>query len=366
MSGYKYRHLAERLRSEIELGIRAPGQQIPTEEELASRYSLGRNTVRQAVRLLVEQGYLVRIQGSGTYVADSIDASPHSSEPVGSRSIGVVLPRCSNYIYPEVLMGISECLFEHDYTMVYRITYNKIDKERQVLAELLSTNIAGLIIEPTRSGWPLVNADLYRRIEAKLPCVLTHATLSGFSFPTIGVSDYEGAAMLVDHLAANGHRRIAGFFKSDEQTGVRRFHGYAGGLSRNGIHLDETNLLWYFDEEFPTLFTEAGSQRVLRALEGCIAVVCYNDETASRLYPFLQARQIRVPEDISIVGYDDTHDLSGIKPFTTIDNPKAILGRAAVEALLRLIKNPNEDVSLQFPPTLIERDTVMNLAEVSV
>ncbi|MCD8139258.1 MAG: GntR family transcriptional regulator [Planctomycetaceae bacterium] len=366
MSGYKYRHLADRLRNEIEVGIRAPGTQIPTEEELAIRYSLGRNTVRQAIRLLVERGYLVRIQGSGTYVSSSVQTSPNSSQPVDSRSIGVVLPRCSNYIYPEVLMGISECLFEHDYTMVYRITYNKIDRERQVLTELLSTNIYGLIIEPTRSGWPLINADLYRRIEAKLPCVLTHATLSGFSFPTIGVSDYEGVAMLVDHLAANGHRRIAGFFKSDEQTGVRRFHGYAGGLSRNGIHLDENNLLWYFDEEFPALFSAAGSQRVLRALEGCTAVVCYNDETAGRLYPFLQARHIRVPEDISIVGYDDTPDPSGMQSFTTIDNPKTILGRAAVEALLRLMKNPAEDVSLQFPPTLIARDTVRNLAEALV
>ena len=366
LSGYKYFHLAERIRSEIELGIRAPGKQIPTEEELAIRYSLSRNTVRQAIRLLVDQGYLVRIQGSGTYVSESMNSRPDNSAPIGTRSIGVVLPRCSNYIYPEVLMGISECLFEHEYTMAYRITHNKIDKERQVLTELLSTNIAGLIIEPTRSAWPLVNADLYRRIEAKMPCVLTHVTLPGFRFPTVGVSDFEGAAMLVDHLAEKGHQRIAGIFKSDEQTGMRRFHGYAAGLARNGIPLDEGNLLWYFDEEFSTLFTDGSSSRISSALDTCTAVVCYNDELASRLYPFLEQRGLRVPDDVSIVGYDDSVDNMGIKPFTTIENPKSVLGRAAVDALLNLIKQPDTDVSLQFPPNLIVRDTVRDLVGIPV
>lgn len=361
LSGYKYHKLAERLRSEIDLGIRAPGKQIPTEEELAVRYSLSRNTVRQALRLLVDQGYLTRVQGSGTYVAEKTTAQPQATVPPGSRSIGVVLPRCNNYIYPEVLMGISECLFEHDYTMVYRITYNQIARERQVLGELLSSNIAGLIVEPTRSAWPLVNTDLYRRIEAKMPCVLTHASLPGFRFPTIGVSDYEGAAMLVDHLAAKGHRKIAGIFKSDEQTGLGRFHGYAAGLARNGIALDERRLIWYFHEDFPSLFADANSARIFSALEECTAVLCYNDEVASGLYPFLRHHNVRIPEDISIVGYDDVTDIMGIRPFTTIENPKSVLGRAAVEALLGLFKNPAAEVSLQFSPNLIERDTVRNL-----
>lgn len=93
-------------------------------------------------------------------------------------------------------------------------------------------------------------------------------------------------------------------------------------------------------------------------------MVCYNDEVASRLYPFLEQRGLRVPDDISIVGYDDSVDSMGIKPVTTIENPKSTLGRSAVEALLTLIKQPNADVSLQFPPNMIVRDTVRDLSEV--
>ncbi len=361
MANFKYLRLAERLRNEIELGIKAPGIQIPTEEELAVRFSLSRNTVRQAVRLLVDQGYLVRVQGSGTFVAEKPDAPPKETSAIGGQTVGVVLPRCSHYIYPELLMGISECLFENGYAMIYRTTNNQIDKERQVLTELLSTTIAGLIIEPTRSAWPLFNADLFRRIEAKMPCVLTPVTLPGFSFPTVGLSDFEGVAMLIDHLVTNGHRKIAAIFKSDAQTGLQRFHGFGAGLARNGISFDPRNLIWYFDEEFPSIFTDAGASRVFGALDGCTAVVCYNDEVASRLCPLLEQRRIRIPDDISVVGYDDAPDTMGIRPVTTIENPKAHLGRAVVEALLTLIKDPDADVSRQFPANLIVRDSVRNL-----
>jgi len=359
---FKYVLLSDRLKSEINLGIRPPGKQIPTEEELASRYSLSRNTVRQAISLLVEEGYLVRVQGSGTFVAEKAAAAPvRPASPVNSKSIGVVLPRCTNYIYPEVVMGISESLFEHEYAMVYRITANRIAKERQVLSELLSTNIAGLIIEPTRSAWPLLNEDLYREIESRMPCVLTHAALPGFNFPTIGVSDAEGAALMIDHFVANGHQRIAGIFKSDEQTGTGRFRGYGAGHARNHLQVDENNLLFFVDEELETLFTDANAHRVLKALEGCTAVFCHNDEVVSRVYPFLERHGRRVPDDISIAGFDDSIDRQDLKPLTTIENPKSGLGRAAVEALFTLIENPEADVSMRFPPKLILRDTVKNL-----
>lgn len=361
VSRFKYVLLADRLKSEIELGIRAPGKQIPTEEELAVRYSLSRNTVRQAIGLLVEEGYLIKVQGSGTFVVEKTAPAVRPPEPGNSRSIGVVLPRCTHYIYPEVLMGISESLFEHEYTMVYRITSNRIAKERQVLTELLSANIAGLIIEPTRSAWPLLNDDLYRKIEEKMPCVLTHASFPGFKFPTIGVSDVEGTALMIDHFVANGHRHIAGVFKSDEQTGTGRFQGYGAGLARNGLGMDENNLLWFMDEDFDTLFTDANAHRVLRTLEGCTAVFCHNDEVVGRLYPFLERHNLRIPDDISIAGFDDSIDRLGMKPLTTIENPKSILGRTAVEALIRLIDNPAADVSMRFPPKLIFRDTVKNL-----
>ncbi|MCD7895861.1 MAG: GntR family transcriptional regulator [Planctomycetaceae bacterium] len=361
MPRFKCSLLADRLKSEIELGVRAPGQQIPAEEELAIRYSISRNTVRQAIGLLVEEGFLVKVQGSGTYVAERAVQAPRPSVPAASKSIGVVLPRCTAYIYPEVLMGISESLFEHEYTMVYRITSNRIAKERQILTELLSTNLAGLIIEPTRSAWPLLNEDLYRRIEERMPCILTHAVLPGFRFPTIGVSDVDGVALVIDHFVANGHKRIAGIFKSDEQTGTGRFKGYGVGLARNNLAMDENAVLWFMDEDFDSLFTDQNAHRVFSALDGCTAVFCHNDEVVSRLYPFLERHNRRIPDDISIAGFDDSFNRHDMKPLTTIENPKSILGKKAVEALLALIANPEADVSMRFPPKLIFRDTVKNL-----
>lgn len=311
--------------------------------------------------MLVDEGYLVKIRGSGTYVAENFANTGATAAPVGTKTIGVVLPRCTNYIYPEVLAGISECLFEHEFAMVYRITSNRIAKERQVLTELLATNLAGLIIEPTRSAWPMFNGDLYRKIEEKMPCVLIHASLPGFKLPTIGVSDVEGVALMIDHFAANGHKNIAGVFKSDEQAGVDRLRGYGVGLARNNLCFDENRLLWFMNEDLGTLFTDENAQRIFKALDGCTAVYCYNDEVASHLYPFLVRHGRRIPEDISIAGFDDSIERLDMKPMTTIENPKATLGRKAVESLVKLMENPDADVSFCFPPKLILRDTIRNL-----
>lgn len=360
MTNFKYRQLADKIRQDILGGDFKPGQQIPIEDELMNLFAMSRNTVRQAVKLLVDDGYLIKIRGNGTFVAESLPQLKNG-EGSGRRRIGVVLNHVNTYIFPSLLMGISDYLFEKDYALVIRDTHNHIAKEERILSELLETNLEGLIIEPARSGLPHVNHDLYRRIEESIPCVLVHAKLPDFSFPTVAVDDAGGSELLVDHLISKGHTRIAALCKSDEQTGVNRFFGYAAGLRKHGLALDEGRVLWFADEDVPVLFSEANMSRVFSAIDNCTAVMCFNDDMAGRFYAFLDKNRRSVPGDLSIVGFDDSMQGGVFPPVTTIRHPKDELGRAVGKAILDLIETPSANVTKFFAPELVQRDTVRNL-----
>ena len=364
MTNFKYRRLADKIKQDILTGDLKLGQQIPIEDELMELFAMSRNTVRQAVKLLVNDGYLVKIRGNGTFVAESLPQAK-SGEEIGRRRIGVVLNHVNTYIFPSLLMGISDHLFEKDYSLVIRDTHNHITREEQVLSELLEADLEGLIIEPARSGLPRVNYDLYRRIEETIPCVLVHAQLSGFRFPSVAVDDAEGFELLVDHLVSMGHTDIAAFCKSDEQTGVKRFLGYAAGLRKHGLKLDEGRVLWFADEDIPVLFSEANMSRIFSVIDKCTAVMCFNDDTAGRFYAFLEKNRIRVPGDLSVVGFDDSMEGGVFPPVTTIRHPKYELGKAAGKAVLDLIAEPSMDTSRRFAPVLIDRGSVCGIPQSS-
>lgn len=365
MSNFKYRQLADQLMAEIASVHSSPGSKIPTEGELEKRFAVSRNTVRQAVNILAQRGFLTKTQGSGTFVSERITEfldKRRSSQK--NRSIGVVMNQVNAYIFPSVLMGISDYLFENDYLMIIRMTFNQVAKERAVLEELLEADVAGLIIEPARSALPLVNQDLYHRIEQRIPCVLLYGRLPDFSFPSVDSADVEGYHLLVDHLVERGHRDIAAICKLDELTGVGRYQGYATGLMRHGIEVNENRILWYADEDSTSLFSDQNAHRILQTIKNCSAVMCFNDELAAKLLPFLQKRGIRVPEDISVVGFDNLWQNPLDNPVTTIDHAKKELGRVVAKAMVSLLENPFSDVSYVFPPRMIDNHSVLDLTKV--
>ncbi|MCD8348982.1 MAG: GntR family transcriptional regulator [Planctomycetaceae bacterium] len=366
MSKYKYMQLAERLREEI-LTSRSPGKKIPTEDELADHFSMSRNTVRQAVQMLVDQGFLVKIQGSGTFVSEKLDqaalskpARTRRGDGERGRCIAVVMNQFNAYIFPSVLMGISDHLLKHDYHMLIRMTFNQIAKEEEVLRELLEQDVAGFIIEPARSAFPLVNHDLYRRIRDDYPCVLLHAQMPAFGFPSVDNSNVEAMGLLVDHLVANSHRDIAMLMKADENSGQQRFLGVAEAMRRHGLKVDESRVLWYMDEDMEELFSDQNAHRVMQTIKGCTAVTCFNDYIGKRFLDFLPKQGIRVPEDLSVVGYDDMQGYTSTR-LTTINHPKEAMGEAAARGILELIRNPDADVSVFFPPELVIRESVAPL-----
>ena len=172
--------------------------------------------------------------------------------------------------------------------------------------------------------------------------------------PHVLLDDAGGGYLITKYLLSLGHRRIAGIFKADDTQGVERHRGYVRALQEAGVLYDPDIVLWYHTED-RTVAPAAGAA-VLARRGKMDAVVCYNDEIAVSVIRALEAEGLRVPEDISVTGYDNSLLAENFKMgLTTVSHPHEELGRAAARLLLALIAGERVETHVILQPELIVR-----------
>jgi len=335
MSEHKYKDLLDKLQTDIQNGVYARGQKLPSENELAETTGFSRQTVRHAMSILENEGLLNRVKGSGTYVRNS------ELRQVSSRNIAVVTTYIGEYIFPAILHGIDEVLSQNGYTTMLSATHNRVDNERRILLDFMQKPIDGMIVEGTKTALPNPNIDLYANLkEQGIPVVFINGFYPELKKPIYVVADDRaGGRTLCETLLKKGHRRIAGIFKSDDIQGHRRYAGYAEALRAAGIPLNDDNVLWFTTENRDDLL----SVFAMRTLKDCTAVVCYNDELAIKILGILQENGIAVPRDIELVSFDNSTlaQLSAVR-FLSMTNPKEQLGQLAAKKLLNILQKNEE------------------------
>ena len=211
----KYLLVADTLRKEIARGIFRDGQTLMTEEELRVRFDVSRQTVRQAIALLEDDGLVDRRRGSGTYVRHG----PRRRQ--GMIQIGVVATFITDYIFPSILQGIEGALNKAGAVMSLSATYNDTHTERDILERMLDGHVDGLIFEGTRTAKETPNADLFQRFaERNIPVLFINGYYPGMDrFPHLLMDDYGGGKMAAAAALDRGYRRPAGVFKTDDLGG---------------------------------------------------------------------------------------------------------------------------------------------------
>lgn len=340
MSGHKYQELALKLRQDIRNGVYRTGQRLPSENELTAATGYSRQTVRQAMALLEDEGLTDRIRGSGTYVRSRVPGRRRT------HNVAVVTTYIGEYIFPEILRGIDEVLAQNGYTQLLSATGNRVDKERRILEELRQKPIDGLIVEGTKTALPNPNIDLYEYFrQERIPVVFINGFYPDLVRPVYVVADDRaGGRLACRRLLEKGHRRIAGIFKNDDIQGHRRYAGYLQALTEAGLPVDDDDVLWYATETRDSLL----ESQAAHVLKDCTAVVCYNDEVAMQL--------LRQPacDGVEVVSFDhSTYAQLSAKAFYSLANPKEQLGRLAAEKLLSLLEGREvvpEVLPWQSPP----------------
>ncbi len=141
----KYYDLMEQLHGKIMSGEIRPGEKLPSENELSAEYGVSRQTVRKALQILQNEGYIYAEHGRGTFCSEMLR---HTTP---SKNIAVVTTYLSDYIFPRIVQGIDQVLTENGYSILLKNTRNSRSLEAKCLEELVQKDIDGLIIEPSKS-----------------------------------------------------------------------------------------------------------------------------------------------------------------------------------------------------------------------
>lgn len=348
MEAFKYLALAKTLRADIACGKYRAGEKLPSENELTRTLGLSRQTVRQAILQLEQEGAILRVRGSGTFVKEQ-------KMRTKSYNVAVITTYITDYIFPKVLSGIEKVLAGQQYVAMLASTQNRVDYERKRLEEFLGKNIDGFIIEGTKTALPNPNIDLYQRIEAMgLPVVFINGYYPDLHQPVYVISDdKKGGYRACEYLIEKGHQKIAGIFKSDDMQGLRRYAGMSAALRDNGLSVHDENILWYTTQDKDSLMDTLA----LTTLKDCTAVLCYNDEIAVRVVEQLRAKQIRIPQDMAVIAFDNSvlSDIAAVK-ITSLDYPMEALGAAAAQKLIHMMQGETE-TPLRMPWGFSEKES---------
>lgn len=279
-----------------------------------------------------------------------------------TRIIGLLVPGLDNGYIGEIVRGVDDEIAKFKYDLMLYTTRRRTGSEAQYAKAISNGLTDGLILIV-----PLLDREYLETLrEHKFPYVLVDQIDPKFHSAVVDSTNWQGAYDATQHLIELGHRRIA-FIKGLPalQSAAERWQGYRAALSDHQIPYDETLVL---EGDFFTPSGYAAGQHLISMSPRPTAVFASNDLMALGVMQAFYEGGLRVPHDISLVGFDDIPQVSLVYPqLTTVRQPLEQMGRIAVNLLIEQIENPgNLDRAIRrvtLATRLIERESSQRIAE---
>jgi len=326
--------------------IREVAEQAGVSIATVSRVLNGRDDVAPETRELVSQ--IIRDRG---YIANR---SARGLSAGRTGLIGVLVPLVYPVYFSAILAGASEALHERDLRAVLSHTGHEHDREQVQIDRMMHGLTDGaLIVLPEESS-----EELSRLLDAGYHFVVVDPRLRlDNRIPSVSAAHSSGASQAMQHLLSLGHRRIAAI------TGPRgwvatedRLRGYYAALAGAGIMPDPEIEV---ESNFEIGGGESATRTLLDLADPPTAIFAFNDNLAIGAVRAAQARGLRVPEHLSVVGFDDTEHATIVTPtLTTVRQPLAEMGRTAVSLLTRLLDHQRfETLHVELATRLVVRES---------
>ncbi|NCC75829.1 MAG: GntR family transcriptional regulator [Clostridia bacterium] len=337
-------------------GVVGFGEKLPSEHSLMEQFNVSRNTIRQAFAELTSLGLIYKEQGRGTF---SKYVPKNRNE---KRIVAVMTTYISDYIFPDIILGIEEVLSAEGYSMLLSNTNNNKEKETQLLKNIIAHDVCGLIIEPTRSALSNINQPLFDELREKgTKIVFINATYPDLPAASVLLDDERGGFIATEYLLQLGHKRIAGIFIKDDVQGIKRRKGFEAALRQYEVAADP-NLVLEYETSNQTLQPYLLAKSLLRQPNRPTAIFCYNDQIASMVMTAARDCDLQVPHDLSVVGFDDSQKaLASDVKLTSVVHPKIEMGRRAAGFMIDMLDNGSDNPQILYRPELVVRDSCKNI-----
>ncbi len=359
-----YSQIISWIKEQIAAEALKPGDKLPTELELAEQFSVSRITSKRALEELKREGLIFRKRGQGSFVSDSVATGRQTGE---HTLISMIIPhettkgKLVNY-----LKGASSVLNSKGYFLAIHSTDNDDSIERDLLKNLPEESVAGLLYYPIDT---MNHLDILNILaKKKFPIVTIDKYFDHMPISSVVSDNKNGSLLAVNHLVGLEHRNISFITSGNINTASStrdRFFGYCDGLSANNIEINQdyivtdyyiqssqngSELKWddYLEEELKKITSY-----------GVTAIIAENDYVAVSITNALTRIGLTVPDDISVVGFDNVAIIDKIDwELTTLNQDIFEIGRAAAELLLQIIEyGKQEYVRKSIPVDLVVRNT---------
>ncbi|WP_199615981.1 GntR family transcriptional regulator [Paenibacillus alkalitolerans] len=353
-----YGIIYDELKKRIENGEYAEEQQLPTEIELAEMYGVSRITSKRALIELEREGLIYRKRGSGSFVKKL-----ESRAVPGGRIVSMIMP----YVAANGLLGYIQGATDYLDTRGYYLTIHSSnwskDKEKEFLFNLPRRGVSGILLYPVST---LKNLDaVYSLHMNQFPIVTIDQYYDNVPVGSVVSNNFNGGREAVSKLIELGHRRIA-FVSSiglQYRSSVRdRFYGYCQALKDAGIAIDMEIVV----HDFPETYESAGKHEFFQTLigqlkeRGVTGIQAEHDHLAVDLLRAALERNVKVPDELSITGFDN-HEISSTveMPVSTVNQNFYEIGRRAAEMIVDRIERglPQQQEKVEVDVEWIGRQT---------
>ncbi len=335
----KYKDIFLSLKQAIDGGTYRAGLRLPSESDLVRSYSASRVTVARALRELELGGYVERRAGSGTYV------KAYSSK---QYTFGLLIPQLGQTeIFEPICQGMVAAQQAQNHVLVWGKTLaatEAIESEaRDICQRLIASKVSGVFFAPLEASasQDAINQMITSTLDdAGVPTVLLDRDVVPYpersKYDVVGIDNRRAGYVVTRHLIQRGCRRI-GFIGKPHlaPSCVARAAGYRDALA--GAALDR-------DAEFCETIDPSNHEILAAILERYRpdGIVCSNDHTAAQIMRGLSRLRVHVPGEVRLVGFDDVKYASLVSvPLTTIHQPCAELGAAAIQTMIQRIETPD-------------------------
>jgi GntR family transcriptional regulator, arabinose operon transcriptional repressor len=338
----KYQEIFEALKADIAAGRYQPGQKLPGEAALVHRSGSSRITVGRALRELQSLRLVERIAGSGTYVRDlRREQRPHL--------FGLLIPDLGETeIFEPICQGIVNAPEATEHALLWGHTDRQASKTEQawrLCQQYISKKVSGVFFAPFE-----FEAEA-EKVNRRILSALKHAEIAVVLLDRrsakapernrpdlVGINNHQAGYVATEHLIELGCKKI-GFlgYHGAASTIAERVAGYHDALAAHGLR-PAIDTAMQVDLEKQSSISWSGEAR-LNSVE---AFVCVNDRIAGKLMHVFLARNVRIPEDVRLVGIDDVSYANLLPvPLTTVRQPTREIGEAALRTMLDRIRMPH-------------------------